>query len=192
MVQTLGVALGAGFAAVAVLLHYVSGTDWEPTEDISTEVLQRRATTVPETDFPEPMNRAIGGGGATLPAEGGDAELAEGEAEAEAAGFDPDAIAEDDVEYYEVEFAKEGETIEVANNETILEAGEEQGWDLPYSCRQGQCLSCGGQVKDGNAAESIRHSNNDTLSDDELEKGYCLTCTSYPTSDLTIETSETP
>jgi len=193
MVQTLGVALGAGFTAVALLLHYVEGTGWNPTEDISTEVLERRAAAVPETDFPEPMNRAIGGGGAALPAEsGGGSELADGEESEAETGFDPEAIPEDEVEHYEVEFAKEGETIEVASNETILEAGEDEGWDLPYSCRQGQCLSCGGHVEDGSAEEFVRHSNNDTLSDEEMEKGYCLTCTAYPTSDLTIETSETP
>ncbi|WP_135662886.1 2Fe-2S iron-sulfur cluster-binding protein [Halorhabdus rudnickae] len=192
MVQTLGVVLGAGFTIVAVLLHYVSGTGWEPTEDISAELLERRATAVPETDFPEPMNRSIGGGGAALPAEGSEGELAEGEENEETAGFDPEAIPEDEVEHYEIEYAKEGETIEVASNETILEAGEDEDWDLPYSCRQGQCLSCGGHVEDGDANEFLRHSNNDTLSDEELEKGYCLTCTAYPTSDFTIETSETP
>jgi 2Fe-2S type ferredoxin len=192
MVQTLGVALGAGFTAVAVLFHYAKGTGWEPTEDISTELLERRAAAVPETEFPEPMNRSLGGGGAALPAEGAEGELADGEESEEATGFDPEAIPEDEVEHYEIEFPKEGETIEVASNETILEAGEEEDWDLPYSCRQGQCLSCSGHVEDGPAEDYVRHSNNDTLSEDEMEKGYCLTCTAYPTSDLTIETSESP
>lgn len=192
MVQTLGVALGAGFAIVAVLLHYVRGTGWEPTEDISTEVLERRAAAVPETDFPEPMNRAIGGGGTPLPAETAEGELAEAEENEKDTGFDPAEITEEEVEYYEIEFEKEGETIEVPNNETILEAGEEEGWDLPYSCREGQCLSCGGHVEDGSATEYVRHSNNDTLSEEEMEQGYCLTCTAYPTSAFSIETSETP
>jgi 2Fe-2S type ferredoxin len=193
MVSVLGLALGASLTLVVVVLHYSKGTGWEPAEDISQEVLERRAEAVPETEFPEPYNRSIGGGGAAAAAVGGaeaEGELAE-EAE-EDTGFDPSAIAEEDVEYYEIEFSKEGTTVEVANNETLLDAGEEEGWDLPYACREGSCLSCSGHIAEGPAEEYIRHSNNDTLNEDEMEKGYCLTCTAYPTTDFTLETSESP
>ena len=188
---SLGVVTGFLLTAVTVILHYSEGTGWEPTEDISQEVLERRAETVPETDFPEPMNRAIGGGGAPVAvgAGGAEGELADSEEEEEE-GFDPAAI--EDPETYEIEFSKEGETIEIAENENILEAGEEEGWDLPYACREGSCLSCSGHVADGDAHEYVRHSNNDTLSDDEMERGYCLTCTAYPTQSFTLETDESP
>lgn len=192
MVNTLGVLLGAGFALVAILLHDLQGTGWKPTEDISAEVLKRRAASVPETEFPEPMNRSIGGGGVALSEEGAEGELGDADESEADVGFDPTAIAEDDVEYYEITYEKEGETVEVANNETLLEAGEEEDWDLPYSCRQGQCLSCGGHIEDGPADEFVKHSNNDTLSEDEMDNGFCLTCTAYPTTDFTIVTSETP
>jgi len=121
-------------------------------------------------------------------------ELAEGEEaeEEEEEGFDPESIPEDEVEYYEIEFAKEGETIEVANNETILDAGEDEGWDLPYACREGQCVSCAGQVQDGNAGDYIQHINNEALFDDDMEEGYCLTCVACPTDEFTIETGEQP
>jgi 2Fe-2S type ferredoxin len=193
MVDPTGVALGATLTLVAVVLHYASGTGWEPTDDISQEVLEKRAESVPETEFPEPMNRSIGGGGGAAAAVGGGAEgeLAEGE-KAEDESFDPDDIAEDEVEVYEIEFAKQGETIEVANNENILDVGEDKGWDLPYACREGQCLSCAGHIEDGPASDYIRHSANDTLNDDEMEQGYCLTCTAYPTEDFTLETGEQP
>jgi 2Fe-2S type ferredoxin len=188
---SLGVVTGFLLTAVTVILHYSEGTGWEPTEDISQEVLERRAETVPETDFPEPMNRSIGGGGAPVAvgAGGAEGELADSEEEEEE-GFDPAAI--EDPETYEIEFSKEGETIEIAENENILEAGEEEGWDLPYACREGSCLSCSGHVADGDAHEYVRHSNNDTLSDDEMERGYCLTCTAYPTQSFTLETDESP
>ena len=189
---SLGVISGLVLTAVAVVLHYSKGTGWEPAEDISQEVLERRAKSVPETDFPEPMNRSIGGGGVAGAVGAGEAgaEL-EGEEE-EDAGFDPAAIPDDEVEVYEIEFAKEGETIEVANNENLLDAGEDEGWDLPYACREGSCLSCAGHIADGDAHEYIRHANNDTLSDEEMENGYCLTCTACPTADFTLETSESP
>jgi 2Fe-2S type ferredoxin len=193
MVNTLGLVLGLGMALTIVGLHFLKGTSKPVPEDIAQDVLEQRASTVPETDFPEPYNRSIGGGGGAGAVAAGGAEGELEDSEEEDAGFDPDAIPEDEVEYYEIEFVKEGETIEVANNENILDAGEEQGWDLPYACRQGQCLSCGGRVASGeDAHEYVRHSNNETLSDDEMEKGYMLTCTAYPTTEFSVETSETP
>ena len=194
MVDQVSVALGAALTLVAVAIHYAKGTGWEPAGDISQDVLEQRATAVPETEFPEPMNRSIGGGGAAgaIPAGEGGAELEEGEESDEDEGFDPDAIADDEVEYYEIEFAKEGETIEIANNENILDLGEEEGWDLPYACRQGQCVSCAGQIQDGAASDYIRHEHNEALFDDDMDDGYCLTCVAYPTDEFTIETGEQP
>jgi 2Fe-2S type ferredoxin len=184
---------GIVLTLLAVALHYTAGTGWDAADDISAEVLERRAETVPETEFPEPMNRSIGGGGAVAVGEGAaEGELGEGEDGEEAAGFDPDAIPEDEVEVYEVEFAKEGETIEVANNEPLLEAGEDEGWDLPYACREGNCLSCAGHIADGDAQDFIRHDGNDMLDENEMGDGYCLTCVAYPTADFTLETSESP
>jgi 2Fe-2S type ferredoxin len=193
MVQVTSVAVITGLVMtiIAVLVHYSEGTGWEPAEDISQQVLERRAKSVPETDFPEPMNRSIGGGAAPGAIAGGETEgeLAEGEEEE---SFDPDALSDDEIEVYEIDFAKEGQTIEVANNETLLDAGEDEGWDLPYACRQGQCLSCAGHIEDGPAEDYIRHTQNDTLNDEEMEKGYCLTCTACPTASFTLETDESP
>jgi 2Fe-2S type ferredoxin len=193
MVELVNVALGAVLAFIVVAAHYAKGTGWEPPADISQEVLEKRAESVPETDFPEPMNRSIGGGGAAgaIPAGEAEGELAEGEEE-EDAGFDPSDIADDEVEYYEIEFEKEGETIEVANNENLLDVGEDEGWDLPYACRQGQCVSCAGQIQDGPALDYVRHENNEALFEDDLDDGYCLTCVAYPTDSFTIETGEQP
>ena len=191
MVDALGLGLGLTMLLIVVALHFTRGTEWRAPDDISQEVLERRASTVPETDFPEPMNRSIGGGGGAVAVGGGAEGELEGDGE-EDAGFDPAAIGDDEVEYFEIEYVNEGETIEVGNNENLLEAGEEEGWDLPYACRQGQCLSCGGKVADGDATEYVRHSNNETLAEDEVEKGYVLTCTAYPTAEFTLETNETP
>ena len=193
MVSLVGVLAGLSLTLIVVALHYAKGTGWEASEDISQEVLEQRAATVPETEFPEPYNRSIGGGGAAaIPAGEAEGEFGEDEAAEEDAGFDPDDIADDEVEYYEIEFAKEGETIEVASNENLLKAGEDEGWDLPYACREGQCISCAGQITDGPAEEYIRHSQNDSLMDDDMEDGYCLTCVAYPTGEFTLETSESP
>ncbi len=188
----IGLILGITLTIGVTILHFTRGTPWRPTEDISQEVLEHRAESVPETDFPEPMNRAIGGGGAVAPVGGGEAgggELAEGEeAEAEPG---PGDIPEDEIEYYDIEFVKEGETIELSNDEPILDQGEDHGWDLPYACREGSCVSCAGQIS-GDANELIEHDNQQMLDENEMSDGYVLTCVAYPRGEFSIETNEAP
>jgi len=194
MVEAFGFGLGVAFTLVVVVLHFSKGTGRTIPEDISQQVLEQRAETVPETDFPEPMNRSIGGGAPAGAIEGGEAggELEGGEAEVEEESS-PAEIPDDEAEVYEVTYEKEGETIDVPENQTLLEAGEEQGWDLPYACRQGQCISCGGHVADGgNSEDYLIHDGNEMLGDEELSEGYTLTCVAYPTSNLTLQTGESP
>jgi 2Fe-2S type ferredoxin len=191
-INLVGVSLGVTLTLLAVALHYARGTGWTPTADLSQEVLDRRASAVPETDFPEPMNRSIGGGAPTaVPA--GDAEETELEDGDSAEETGPADIPDDEVEYFEVEFTKQGETIEVANNQPLLDSGEDEGFDLPYACRQGQCVSCAGQITSGgNAEDYVVHDDQQMLDDAELDEGYTLTCVAYPRADFTIETGETP
>ena len=193
-ISPVGFALGAMLTLIVVVLHYSRGTGWESRQDIAQEVLERRAETVSETDFAEPMNRSIGGGAPAAAIGGGEAgegaEL-EGEATEEAAG--PADIPDDEVEYFEVEFMKEGTTIEVPNNQPLLDSGEDEGMDLPYACRQGQCVSCAGQITNGgNAEEYVVHDNQQMLDDAELDDGYTLTCVAYPRADFSIKSGEAP
>ncbi|WP_117594235.1 2Fe-2S iron-sulfur cluster-binding protein [Haloprofundus halophilus] len=194
LIDPVAVGLGAALTALAVAMHFSKGTGWTATADISQEVLEQRASTVPETDFPEPMNRSIGGGSAVAvggAAAGEEGELEEGEAQEESSS--PADIPEDEVEYFEVEFVKEGSTIEIPNNQTVLESGEEEGWDLPYACRQGQCVSCAGQITSGgNSEDYVVHDNQQMLDEGELDEGYTLTCVAYPRADFTIETGTAP
>ncbi|GAA0727247.1 2Fe-2S type ferredoxin [Halorubrum trapanicum] len=186
------IVLAAVATLLVVLVTSVRGTGWEPTTDISEEVLERRAAAVPETEFPEPGNRAIGGGGGggAIPA-GGDGEEGELE-EGGTASSGPGDIPEDEVEYFEVEFVKQGETVELSNDQPILEQGEDEGWDLPYACRQGQCVSCAGRIADGPSEDFVEHDNQQMLEEAEIDDGYTLTCVAYPRDSFSIETGEAP
>lgn len=53
------------------------------------------------------------------------------------------------------------------------------GFDAPFSCRQGQCSACACRVEAG----EVRMLHNEVLEDEDLAEGYVLACQSLPVTD---------
>lgn len=77
-------------------------------------------------------------------------------------------------------------SLQVPSDRYILHSIEQQGQELPFSCRNGACTTCAVRVLSGEIyqPEAIG------LSPALRQKGYALLCVSYAQSDLEVETQD--
>lgn len=71
------------------------------------------------------------------------------------------------------------EAVEASEEETVLEAAESAGVDLPFGCRTGACATCVGRLLDGAIAYGRPPR---ALRARHVEAGYVLCCIARPRS----------
>ena len=65
------------------------------------------------------------------------------------------------------------------SGQSILDAATEAGADVPFSCKGGVCSVCKAKVIEGTASMDMNYS----LSEDDVDEGFILTCQAHPTSE---------
>ncbi|ELS00376.1 ferredoxin, (2Fe-2S) [Xenococcus sp. PCC 7305] len=80
------------------------------------------------------------------------------------------------------------ETIQVTEEEYILDVAEAQNISLPHSCCNACCFDCLGKVIEGQVDQTAKALS--FLKPDEIEAGYVLICAAFPTSNCTILTHQ--
>ncbi|GAB4555318.1 MAG: 2Fe-2S iron-sulfur cluster binding domain-containing protein [Pleurocapsa sp.] len=76
--------------------------------------------------------------------------------------------------------------IQVPEDQYILQSAEQQGVELPFSCRNGACTTCAVRILSGEIDQPEAMG----LSPKLKKQGYALLCVSYPRSDLEVETQD--
>jgi ferredoxin len=89
---------------------------------------------------------------------------------------------------YTVEFHHQGQvhTLEVPEDQPILQAADAAGLDLPNSCNAGVCTTCAAKLQAG----EVDQSEGMGLSPELQAEGYALLCVSYPRSNLKLDTGK--
>jgi ferredoxin-NADP reductase len=82
-----------------------------------------------------------------------------------------------------VQFIRSGKTAIVHIGQTLLQAAEEQGVDIPSSCRRGQCGTCKTKLLNGR----VRMDAEDGLDPESRARGLVLTCVGHPDGAVTLD-----
>lgn len=86
----------------------------------------------------------------------------------------------------EIHHQGEVHSVQVAEDQTVLEAAQTAGLDLPFSCSAGVCTTCAALITEG----TVDQTDGMGVSTELQADGYALLCVAFPTSDLKLETEK--
>lgn len=89
---------------------------------------------------------------------------------------------------FTVTLNKSGNSFNVDEAETVLDAALRTGHIIPYSCRSGSCGSCKARILSGSIDYGAYAGN--ILTDTDRARGMALLCQAHPLQDLVIEARE--
>lgn len=74
-------------------------------------------------------------------------------------------------------------TLEVREDQAIIDAVEAAGHLLPIACRYGGCITCAAKLIEG----KVRQPNATAINSRQSKAGYILLCVARPKTDLVLE-----
>lgn len=102
-------------------------------------------------------------------------------ASAKGAATEP-ATSPGTAECYQLRDRRSSRSVPVARGQTLLEAADANGLEIPSLCRAGVCGTCRTRVVEGDVT-----CDGGVLDDDDRASGYVLACVASPRSDCVIE-----
>lgn len=87
------------------------------------------------------------------------------------------------VRLFALSLKKRGASVELTGDQTVLEAAEGAGQDLPFECRSGVCGQCKVKLLRGKVTMPVQ----DALSAADRASGIILACQARPTEDLELD-----
>jgi len=83
----------------------------------------------------------------------------------------------------QLHFAQSNKKVTGNDQALLLDQAEQAGIAIPYSCRGGKCGRCKTKLLSGEVNELTQQG----LLQDEIAEGYILSCSSIPTTDISID-----
>jgi ring-1,2-phenylacetyl-CoA epoxidase subunit PaaE len=91
----------------------------------------------------------------------------------------PDPVVDGDVSQVTIVLDGRSSTAAMPKAQAILDAAGVTRNDLPFACKGGVCGTCRARVTNG----EVDMRRNYALDDDEIQRGFVLTCQTHPVSD---------